>query len=409
MNPKFLGMKIEIPARTALVVGSLILTLTAAEISLRIVDRPKPEDLIAGWRYKGKGTHVNQLGMRGKSIDFSDSDHVIILLGDSQVQAGVCHDDSMPENLLETRLSERGPHFKVFSLAAAGYGNDQEYLVLQEYFKRFRADAVLLWQTFDNDVWNNVFPTHWPKNGSLKPTFWLENGALKGPNYFMGEVVEPSPHMKIAILLRRLIPLTFDEKWEQRLPKAYEAMTDYSGPYRSDWIPDENENPHLRGENLGTEKSHFAVYLKPPSPRMQYGLDLTHALEEQIKNMCARHRCEFIVFYCEPDSDKWPWEDQDELVERVGNRYYRAGRVQCQENQNYANRGFRVIKIPLTMRDWRSSKFDSHLSVKANEAAMRLLADSLVSYGDRGRFSSDHVFSRELSSSAKSPYIHNKR
>jgi hypothetical protein len=408
-NPEFLDMKIDILVRIGLVVGSLILTLTSAEIALRIVDRPKPQDLIAGWRNVGKGTHVNQLGMRGKAIDVADSDHVIILLGDSQVEAGLSPDDSMPENFLENRLRESDPHIKVFSLAAMGYGNDQEYLVLQEYFERFRADAVLLWQTFNNDVWNNVFPTNWPKNGVLKPTFWLENGVLKGPNYLMGEVVQPSPHMKLAILIRRLIPLMFDEKWEQRLPKAYEAMTDYSGPYRRDWIPNENEYPYLGDENLGTEKSHFAVYLKPRSPRMQYGLDLTHALEEQIQSICARNRSEFIIFYYEPDSDKWPWEEQHEVIERIGNRFYRASNVQCRENQDYANRGFRMIKIPLTMRSWRISKFGSHLNVRANEVVMRSLADSLVSCLSHDRFSSDQVLSHRLSSSAKGAHAHNKR
>lgn len=108
---------------------------------------------------------------------------MIILLGDSQAEAKFCCAYKwMPERRLEHYLnSHHNKKVKVFTLAAAGYGQDQQLLVLKEYFQRYRANLVVLWQTPQNDVWNNMFPTHWPKNGTPKPTFVLKNGELDGP------------------------------------------------------------------------------------------------------------------------------------------------------------------------------------------------------------------------------------
>ena len=94
--------------------------------------------------------------------------------------------------------------YKVFSLGSLGYGNDQELLALQEYFREFRADKVVLWQTFNNDVWNNMFHTNMPKDGNMKPTFLLIKGQLVGPNYNLLDTIMNPPTTKLELVWQRI-------------------------------------------------------------------------------------------------------------------------------------------------------------------------------------------------------------
>lgn len=144
----------------------------------------KPSNHIWGWRYHGKRTEeINQLGFRGQRINYDKQDYVVLLVGDSQVQSATCVFEKMPERRLEDHLSIiTGKAIRVFSLGAGGYGQDQQLLALKEFFRDYSADLVVVWETPGNDVWNNMFPTHWPKDGTPKPTFWLDgNDKLKGP------------------------------------------------------------------------------------------------------------------------------------------------------------------------------------------------------------------------------------
>jgi hypothetical protein len=285
----------------ALVLTSGALTLAGVEIGLRLLNKPAWDTgIVSGWKYKGTDSHVNELGYRGQSIRYSDRDIVVVLLGDSQVESTACPPDMMPERYLEQYLIQRHRRFKVFTLGSGGYGNDQEYLALEEYFRKYRADTIALWQTSVNDVWNNLFPTHWPKDGTIKPTFWLDHGTLKGPNYQLAEVIRGASQTKIGVLINRWAhpQKGFDKRWERHLPNPYEPLTRYEGKYVSDWDPSDptNTNPYLGDENLKNEKSHFSVELYPRSERMQYGLDLTRKLLGRIRGLAEEHQSSFIIF-----------------------------------------------------------------------------------------------------------------
>ena len=119
----------------------------------------------------------NQLGSRGVPIQYSAGDYVVLLIGDSQVEAAACSYYWLPERRLEHHLSATRP-VRVFSLGAGGWGQDQQLLALREYYQRFRADLVIAWQTPDNDLWNNTFPSMDPDGHQPKPTYWLENNTL---------------------------------------------------------------------------------------------------------------------------------------------------------------------------------------------------------------------------------------
>src|SRR5262249_19418524 len=206
----------------------------------------------------------------------------------------------MPEQFLETYLDQIDPRYRVFTVGSGAYGNDQEYLALKEYFQRYRADAVVLWETFENDVWNDVFPTNWPKDGWIKPTYWLDHGTLKGPNYQLDELVSKPARTKIGVLLNRLQrPRDLDERWERYLPAPYQPLTRYEGSFVTDWDPSEpnNKNPHIKEENLKNEKSHFAFWLYPRSERLQYGLDLMRRLLGRINDTARENDSNFFLFY----------------------------------------------------------------------------------------------------------------
>src|SRR5262249_1881427 len=147
----------------ALVLASCILTVGTVEIAFRLLGRPAwdREEIRAGWKYQGRDPHVNELGYRGQPIRYSSDDIVIELLGDSQVESNACGFEKLPERFLEHYLKRYDLRFKVFTIGSGGYGNDQEYLGLKEFFGKYRANIVVLWLTFVNDVWNNVFPTNW--------------------------------------------------------------------------------------------------------------------------------------------------------------------------------------------------------------------------------------------------------
>ena len=121
-----------------------LIPILIVEGLLQLIDKPfYREEVRVGWKYQGNESHVNQVGYRGQNIDYSDDDFVIVLLGDSQVEAEAMTPENMAEKILEGYLKDSIPNVKVFSLGSGGQGNDQQMEALQEYFKTYRADAVL--------------------------------------------------------------------------------------------------------------------------------------------------------------------------------------------------------------------------------------------------------------------------
>jgi len=374
-----------------LALASSALTLAAIEVGLRLLDKPAWEtELRAGW--KSKGRYVNELGYRGQPIHYSDRNIVIVLLGDSHVESEACPPDMMPERYLEQHLQRRDARFRVFTLGSGGYGNDQEYLALKEYFGKYRADAVVLWQTFENDVWNNIFPTHMPADGTIKPTYWLDHGTLKGPNYQLGEVIRKPAQTKIGVMLNRLLPphKGLDKSWERFLPTPYQPLTHYEGSFLTDWDPSDpnNNNPILEFENLKNEKSHFSVQLYPRSERMQYGLDLTRKLLGRIRDTASERRTSFFIFYAlRPDDQRRLKNEEvdDVIVHKHDGIFYRTSFRQTMANMEYANEGFTTFAIPILLEKWRVSDTNSHLNCRANDQVMRDLAEKIARYNSGGQ------------------------
>jgi hypothetical protein len=235
---------------------------------------------------------------------------------------------------------------------------------------------VLLWQTPGNDVWNNIFPTHWPTNANPKPTFWLENGQLKGPTEQLGEKV-PYPAIKILSLFPNFIPSISrrDTMWEKRLPPAYKPMTEYSGPLDYDWQERWDTNARMRDENLDTEKSHYAIGLTPRSERMKYGLELTRSLLREIEKLALARGGKFIVFTVYTPKEE---PGLDEEVHILNGKYYRTSERQVEENVAYMHAGLNSVDVRVSLEKWRVGPANSHLNEHATDEAMKSLSDILA-------------------------------
>jgi hypothetical protein len=333
-----------------------------------------PTPILSGWRTTAPASERNQLSFRGRPISYSPSDYVVVLLGDSQVEAMALPYEKMPERLLESELSSSDRAVKVFSVGTGGYGQDQELLALEEYLQTYRADLVVLWPTPRNDVWNNVFASHMGNNNP-KPTFWLENGQLRGPNERLGQQLADSRFI-VAAMWQRIVTLRRRDKvWDERLPEPYVPLTAAGGPVNQEWQTNWNTNRGgwMRYENLDTERSHFSVTLTPPSKRMEYGLQLTHALVARIQDMTKSKGGELVVLQVEEPADSKPIDG----VYVLNGKYYQVSKRQLDENWRTATDGFDREAIPLTVHDWRVSEDDGHLNREANEQVMRDLAQRL--------------------------------
>ncbi|BCA54114.1 hypothetical protein W02_12540 [Nitrospira sp. KM1] len=358
-------------AATLAIVLLAALSIGTIELALHLAGFPSPA--VSGWRSTLKPLEGNQLGFRGRPIKYESDDTVILLVGDSQVEASACCAFGwMPERRLEHYLATKyGKKVKVFTLGASGYGNDQELLAIREYFQKFRADMLILWQTPSNDIWNNIFPTHMPANGTRKPTFILSDGTLQWPDERIGGQL-PIPSFRLGALARaRMAPAEPDSDWEDWLPASYQPLNVSGGQANQKW---ENLRKQglLKDENLLSEKSHLAIYFSPRSQRMQYGLDLTRSLLRLMSEEASAHHAVFALF--RPMYDDAALVSQEDDIYEFSGRYYRASRRQREENMEYVNAGFRQFAVPIYLEDQRVGPWDAHLNEHATDQAMEGLA-----------------------------------
>jgi hypothetical protein len=368
--------------RLLLVASSVVVALACSEAVMRVLNKPRAA--VSGWRaVDAAPTEVNQLGYRGRQLAYADDDFVVLLVGDSQVEARACAFDAMPERRLESYLQASGGfggrgRVRVFSVGASGYGQDQELLALREYFSRFRADLVVLWETPINDLWNNIFPTSFPADGTSKPTFRLEGGGLRGPSELIGQPILETPKLKLTLMLRKNFHWSRDRAWEKFYPPAYTPLADAGGETAiDDWQQAYDQNARsFRDENLANEKSHLAIFLTPRSPRTTYGLDLMHALIVEMQRESTSHGARFVAFAT--DNPRSEEHTHGEGLHRLNGKLYRTSRAQYADNLAYFNRGFDFLSVPVTLEDWKASPTDPHLNQQAAAQVMKDLAERLA-------------------------------
>ena len=166
----------------ALTAGSAIFALAGGVLLLQFFYHMSP--IRSGWRSNANRLEENELGFRGHSIHYSPDDFVIVLLGDSNVQANACAYDWMPECRLEEHLKRMGRVVKVFTIGANGYGQDQELMAIEEYFGRYRADSSSCSGSILAMMSGTMsFPRAAPVRGRNPPFGWkaIACGALRKP------------------------------------------------------------------------------------------------------------------------------------------------------------------------------------------------------------------------------------
>jgi len=317
-------MNLNLTRNLLITLFSLLAISLLSEVILRIFYTP----LNSGWGWSDsprrslsnfENDFPNQLGVRGQQINYEDGDFVILLLGDSQVEAATCSPDNMPEILLEKKMSVLFDNkVKVFSLAASGWGQDQQLLALKKYYNNFRVDIVIVWVTPKNDFWENTFPDRSTsiKAGHLKPTFKFNEDNLIGP------FLNPNVFYKNSALIQlfasgyqELKGETIEQliltKWMNELPAPHSSnFNDDNYNSKENTEIDLNEFSEnifnfsgkrnitiLTHEDFINSRSHFSPYAISKSERDDYSINITKELFLKINDLTKSNESKMLTLY----------------------------------------------------------------------------------------------------------------
>ncbi|MFZ1291642.1 MAG: hypothetical protein WAR79_16210 [Melioribacteraceae bacterium] len=313
-------MKLSLLKNLILSFSTLLILILLAEIGLRFFYKP----LNSGWGWDDsprrnlsnyESDFPNQIGLRGQKINYSKDDFVILLLGDSQVEAATTSPNKMPEILFEKHLKNiTKKTVKVFSLAASGWGQDQQLFALEKYFENFRADLVLIWSTPKNDFWENTFPDRniGQTAGHLKPTFKIVNNNLDGPYFIPHRYYKNSSFLQLLFSAiqnynKKTIEQLILDDWKKDLPEPHKLLNkSILNSFEVDLniysqnilqLSDSTNISVLTYEDFFNGRSHFTPYLKTKSKRDNYSIEITKKLINRISEISKSNNAEMFVFY----------------------------------------------------------------------------------------------------------------
>jgi hypothetical protein len=360
----------------ALILVSVGFCLAAVEVAMRVID--KPAAIISGWR--GKDAPLNEFGWRGRPIAIAPDDFVVVLVGDSQVECQVCPPDETMDVILERALRRHQPKARVVTLGAAGHGTDQEYLALQEYLARYRADLVITWVTIYNDIVDNISRS---AGGGYhrfhpKPSFWLEGDTLRGPTELIDAPVYTG---KLRILFQRAFE-DFETDWGRTLPPP--GGTREGVPTGMDRVVQTNEA-------IGEQRSLWSISETPRPARQEYGIRLTRALLGRMRDL-ARDRNAAFALMLEDNFSPASVQQAHRLGWNIflpgktavvgdGFRWIMADEAQARATLRDLTEGFPTILVPIRTDDPRISPFNNHFVMPANRQVMSDLAQMLSERG----------------------------
>lgn len=301
---------------------SLAIILALAEGALQVADYPPTPEI--GWRWNqspyraaiNQNDHqTNQLELRGSRIEYGDDDFVVVLLGDSQVEAGTQPADRLPEILLRQALKEKSglQNIKVFSIASAGWGNDQQLVSLKKYFESYRADLVVNWLTPVNDYWENTFIDRsvTREAGRLKPTFRIDATNTLEPA--MPAILNWKLKNLVGFAIGRFhnggkytLEQYYLDTWQKVLPSPLsETVNKNDCPALEidqktligSYMEGRRAYTLLTDEDVPNSRSHFTPFLRQSSPRDSYAIRLTHRLLQEAAATAEGHGARFFLFH----------------------------------------------------------------------------------------------------------------
>ncbi len=177
---------------------SIGIAIVICEVSLRIFlpqisnhIRMFEPDPTLGWKFIPNGKwkivypggirnviEINSMGFRDHTPQ-SDQKRKLLVLGDSFVSNVSVKDKEVFTELMEDQLK----NYEVLNFGVVGYGQVQEYLLLQKWIKEIKPDVVLLIIYFGNDFIDNI-GAYW---GISRPY-----ASLEGPDSVL--VIHPESH-----------------------------------------------------------------------------------------------------------------------------------------------------------------------------------------------------------------------
>ena len=401
----------------ALLAASTALALALAEIMLRAVG--PPHEIAVGWGVSEKDLESDRETYRAQLAASPGRRHLrVLLLGDSQVSNTGTSPKVLPATILEEELRkalagcgpthhDADPDVQVFTLGQSGWGQDQELLALSALIVTVRPHLVLHWFTPENDLWNNAFPTHYPRNGTPKPTYVLEHDRLRLTTRY--EILPDWTRLrflalskiawdKIETRLRQLagagidftshFPLPYDPdgRWDRtHLPPTGMARASGADDKSADLI---RINPYFEWDPIDLEKSHLVIAINPESPRIDYMVRLTASLIREIHMTARRSNAAYAAFYYSAEKTNLPMYPPDGTYRARGYEFV-ISHARMRERLAAIFDGVRVYEIPLADNDWRLPHNNPHLNSLANRHVLQSLSRQLVQSGVACALSAD--------------------
>jgi hypothetical protein len=110
---------------------------------------------------------------------------------------------------------------------------------------------------------------------------------------------------------------------------------------------------------------------------MQYGLDLTRQLLQEIERLIHSHGGQFTIFATKaPPSEE---SGHDGGLHSLRGKCYRPAEAQYYDNIDYVNKGFEFSYIPVTTGQWAVGPDNTHLNEHATDQVMKDLAERIES------------------------------
>ena len=194
-----------------------------------------------------------------------------------------------------------------------------------------------------------------------------------------GQPARETASVRLVRLWRKIFPWAREKEWAQFLPAPYFPMNEISGLARDDWQKKLDGNPDLQWHNFNTDKHDKILHLVPRTPRIQYGLDLTHKLLQEVEKLVTSQNGRFVIFWTASNA---PNENQStepsEVVHALNGKYYKTSNAQFNENMDEISAGFTRFVVALTMSPWRVGPEDEHLNEHAADQVIKDLTAEVL-------------------------------
>ena len=315
---------------------AMVIVAFVSEIVFRIDDKKDPKT----------GTQLNSRGFHDvEHQDLKESDHVVMLLGDSFIEGAGVDIKWTVGRRLQKFLRESGD-YEVVAMGEPGAGQAREFQILKEYLPAVKPDMVVLAFLPANDVMNNSAELE-PKK--TKPFYELTDGELR--------LVTPGEAKKGESSFSRLL-----DEIGQRLDhfRMRRAKVKAGGGIPLD----------------------FYIYAEQSSPEWERAWEITFALISKIRQTAADAGARFAVAVI---ADRWQTssaafqrliETYPAMKEKSWDPQKPAKRIVgwCMEN------GIPVVDLHEGFRtDLPEELFleDGHWNSAGHNLAARIIADGL--------------------------------